>query len=56
MPAFAVNVVDGYAAPVLVEPAGNDADVVITANVALLPPGAQPARKRIAIRAEIPRN
>jgi len=55
VPALAVNVVDGYAAPVLMEPAGNDADEVITENVALLAPGAQPARKRIAARAEIPR-
>jgi hypothetical protein len=54
VPPLAVKFVEGYAAPVLMEPATNDADVVVTANCAL-PFVEQPATKRIAIRAEIPR-
>jgi hypothetical protein len=33
VPPVAVKVVEGYAAPVLIEPAGNEAEVLITANL-----------------------
>jgi hypothetical protein len=54
VPLLTVRVVDGYVAPAETEPAGND--VVATANFAPpLPPEPQPATKRMAMRADIPR-
>jgi hypothetical protein len=51
----AVKVVDGYTALALTEPAGNEDDALVTANVAAFLLVEQPATNRRAIRAEIPR-
>ena len=51
VPFAAVSVVEGYAA--LTMTVASCPDAVVTVNVAL-PPVAQPATKRMAIRAEIP--
>jgi len=56
VPPLTAKVAEGYTSPVLLEPAGNDAEVVVTANcVPPLPTVVQPVIKARAMRAKIPR-